>query len=122
MKNRSCRRKRLFGPARLTLQSRKAKPQLSPTQSEDLAAHLQQELGALPIEPLARSSGFRRRKPKKLAPLLFVQAACLLVTLGSVSYRRWAGLIGLLGQCPLSKQALFERLSARAVSFLQAVL
>jgi hypothetical protein len=83
---------------------------------------LQQQLDTLPIEALACSSGFRRRKPKKLAPALFVQAACLLVTLGSVSYRRWAGLIGLLGQCTLSKQALFERLSAKAVSFLQSAL
>ena len=71
---------------------------------------------------MARVSGFLRRKPKKLTPALFVQAACLLVTLGKVSYHRWAALIGLLGQCTLTKQALFERLTEHAATFLQAVL
>ena len=122
MKNGRCRRKRTSGFTRLPTQSHKTKPPYSAAQGDNLATRLQQQLDTLPIEALARSSGFRRRKPKKLAPALFVQAACLLVTLGSVSYRRWAGLIGLLGQCTLSKQALFERLSAKAVSFLQSVL
>jgi hypothetical protein len=87
-----------------------------------LALTLQQELDKLPVDALARASGFRRRQPKKLTPRLFVQAACLLVTLGSVSYRRWAGLVGVLGGCTLTKQSLFERLSPRAVGFLQSVL
>jgi hypothetical protein len=93
-----------------------------PVQTQDLATSLMRHLDKLPLDLLARSSGFRRRKPKKLPPLLFVQAACLLVTIGSVSYRRWAGLIGLLGQCTLSKQALFERMTDQALSFLQSVL
>jgi Transposase DDE domain len=87
-----------------------------------LALSLQQQLDKLPLKPLTRASGFRRRQPKKLTPRLFVQAACLLVTLGSVSYRRWAGLIGVLGRCTLTKQSLFERMSPKAVGFLQAVL
>ncbi len=90
--------------------------------AQPLAASLQTQLDKLPLDRLARASGFRRRQPKKLTPRLFVQAACLLVTLGSVSYRRWAGLIGVLGGCTLAKQSLFERISPRAVAFLQAVL
>ncbi len=93
-----------------------------PTPVPDFALRLEQPLHKLPINPLAHTSGFRRRKPKKLTPRLFVQAACLLVTLGTVSDRRWAGLSGLLGGCTLSKQALFERLTPRAASFPQAVL
>src|SRR5882724_1696420 len=90
--------------------------------AKDLAARLQGHLAKLPLNQLARASGFVRRTPKKLTAILFVQAACLLVTLGSVSYRRWAALIGLLGQCALSKQALFERMTERSVTFLQSVL
>ena len=90
--------------------------------AQSLAVSLQTQLDKLPLDRLARASGFRRRQPKKLTPTLFVQAACLLVTLGSVSYRRWAGLIGVLGGCTLAKQSLFERISSRAVGFLQAVL
>jgi hypothetical protein len=116
MKNHSHRRK--SPPKNQPSKTRKARPH--PAQS--LARSLQQRLDKLPLDRLARASGFRRRQPKKLTPRLFVQAACLLVTLGSVSYRRWAGLIGVLGGCTLAKQSLFERLSARAVGFLQSVL
>lgn len=90
--------------------------------THDVAARLQHHLEELPLEALGRTSGFRIRRAKKITPALFVQAACLVVTLGLVSYRRWAGLIGLLGQCTLSKQALFERMNTKAVSFLQSVL
>ena len=95
---------------------------VAPAAAQDLAAALLRRLNHLPLDPLARASGFRQRQPKKLTPLLFVQAACLLVTLGSASYRRWAGLIGVLGQCTLTKQALFERMTDRAVRFLQSAL
>ena len=101
--------------------SRKRK-KISVTRGQDLAADLQRHLKKLPLEALGRTSGFRARRAKKITPALFVQAACLVVTLGLVSYRRWAGLIGLLGKCTLSKQALFERMNAKAVSFLQSVL
>lgn len=46
----------------------------------------------------------------------------LLLSQGAVSLRRWAILVGLLGGLTLSKQALSERLTVRAVAFLQAVL
>jgi hypothetical protein len=79
------------------------------------------------IEPqrlltLARECGFVRRTPRKLTPLLFAQAAVLLVSQSAVSLRRWAVLAGLLGQRCLSKQALWERITPGAVAFLQAVL
>src|SRR5204862_146828 len=44
-------------------------------QTQNLATALQQHLDKLPTDQLARSSGFRRRKPKKLTPSLFLQAA-----------------------------------------------
>lgn len=71
---------------------------------------------------LAQESGFARRTARKLTPLLFVQATLLLVSQSTVSLRRWAALVGVLGQVCLSKQALWERLTPRASVFLQAVL
>jgi len=71
---------------------------------------------------LAQQCGFTRRKARKLTPLLFVQATLLLVSQSTVSLRRWAALAGVLGELCLSKQALWERISGRAVAFLQAVL
>jgi hypothetical protein len=46
----------------------------------------------------------------------------LLVSQSAVSLRRWAALVGVLGQLCLSKQALWERLTPRTSVFLQAVL
>jgi Transposase DDE domain len=71
---------------------------------------------------LAQESGFARRTARKLTPLLLVQATVLLVSQSTVSLRRWAALVGVLGQLCLSKQALWERLTPRASVFLQAVL
>jgi hypothetical protein len=71
---------------------------------------------------LAKQTGFARRTARKLTPLLFVQATILLVSQSAVSFRRWAALVGVLGDVCLSKQALWERISVRAVAFLQAVL
>lgn len=76
----------------------------------------------LPLAELARQTGFCRRRAQKLSPLLFLQASVLLLSQGAVSLRRWAILAGLLGGLTLSKQALWERLTVRAVAFLQAVL
>jgi Transposase DDE domain len=71
---------------------------------------------------LAKQTGFARRTARKLTPLLFVQATVLLVSQSAVSFRRWAALVGVLGDQCLSKQALWERISVRAGAFLQAVL
>src|SRR6267154_2226921 len=121
MKKRACLVQQTSLHPRRKTPSRKTK-NIAATQGQDLAANLQWHLKELPLEALGRASGFRVRRAKKITPVLFVQAACLVVTLGLVSYRRWAALLGLLGQCTLSKQALFERMNAKAVSFLQSVL
>ena len=115
--------RRRKSPARSVSKPKSARRKLhSPTQVQDLAHVLLQKLGMLPLDALALSSGFRRRQHKKLSPVLFAQAACLFVTLQAASYRCWAGLIGLLGGCTLSKQALWERCTAHASEFLQATL
>ena len=120
MKNTHRRKKSPAHPLPKT-KSAKAKS-CSTAQAADLAEAVSKNLEKLPLETLARRSGFCRRKPKKLTPALFAQAACLFVTLGSASYRCWAALIGVLGGCTLSKQALWERCTDRASRFLQGVL
>lgn len=85
-------------------------------------AHLTNWLEPQLLLTLAQQCGFTCRKARKLTPLLFVQATVLLVSQSVVSFRRWAVLVGVLGQLCLSKQALWERITPRAVAFLQAVL
>ena len=63
-----------------------------------------------------------RREAKKLTPLLFVQAAILLVGQSLVSLNRWAVLLGVLSCSRLSKQSIWERITSSAVCFLQHVL
>jgi hypothetical protein len=89
---------------------------------KDTLTSLTTLLSALPIDEAAKASGFIKRQSRKLTGVLFVQAAILLVAQGAVSLRRWAVLIGVLGNLTLSKQALWERISPRAVEFLRTCL
>jgi hypothetical protein len=75
-----------------------------------------------PLQARARETGFMKRKPKEITPLLFVQSAILLVTQSVVSLRRWAILLGLLGHCSVAKQSLWERLTQGAVALLEQTL
>jgi hypothetical protein len=73
------------------------------------------------LDVLARQSGFRRRKPKKLKPWTFILSCCLLLAQAPVSLRDWAIVIGVLTNQTYAKQSLFERLGTRAVLFIQSV-
>jgi hypothetical protein len=79
-------------------------------------------LSAEPLQTRARETGFMRRKPKTITPQLFVQSAILLVTQSVVSLSRWAVLLGLLGNCSVAKQSLWERLTQSAVALLEQTL
>lgn len=63
-----------------------------------------------------------KRKAKKITPLLFVQAAILLIDQSVVSLSRWAILLGVLGNRCVSKQSIWERITDRAADFLQQTL
>jgi hypothetical protein len=78
-------------------------------------------LEPLDLEGLALETGFQRRKPKKLTPLIFLQSCCLLLVNTKVSFRNWAILIGSLINNTYSKQSLFERMTDRAAKFVQKV-
>lgn len=74
------------------------------------------------LDAVARQSGFVRRTPKKITPLIFVQAAVVLVSQSRMSLSRWATLLGVLGHTCLAKQSLWERINPGAVKFLQHLL
>jgi hypothetical protein len=88
----------------------------------DLARSLKAGLKKIPVEQLARTSGFKQRLAKKIEPLIFLKSALLLCTQSHISLSVWAVLIGLLSHQVVSKQAVFGRLTSSAVEFLQAVL
>lgn len=78
--------------------------------------------GQAQLEQPARQSRFLKRKPRKITPLLFVQAAVLLVSQRAVTLSRWATLLGVLGYTSVAKQSLWARINTQAVEFLQRVL
>jgi len=83
---------------------------------------LTQWFGEAELEEPARRSGFVRRTPRKITPLLFLQGAVLLVSQSAVSLSRWAALLGVLGHTRLARQSLWERINPGAVGFLQHIL
>jgi len=87
-----------------------------------LARSLKSGLKKIPVEQLARKSGFQQRRAKKIEPLVFLKSALLLCTQSHISLTVWAVLIGLLSHQVVSKQAVFGRLTRSAVEFLKAVL
>lgn len=74
------------------------------------------------LDGIARQNGFLRRTAKKITPLLFLQAALVLVSQTAVSLSRWAVLLGVLSGTRLAKQSVWGRINAGAVAFLQQML
>jgi hypothetical protein len=97
-------------------------PAPSSRTSTEGASALAAACHTLPLEALARSCGFLRRRPKKVCPGSFLQLCALLALQTQVSLRAWACLWGLLTGQTLSKQALAKRCSPAAVAFLRTVL
>jgi hypothetical protein len=63
-----------------------------------------------------------KRKARKITPLLFIQAAILLVDQSVVSLSRWAVLLGVLANDRVSKQSVWGRITQGAVALLQQTL
>lgn len=79
-------------------------------------------LRSLDLFCIARSTGFAKRRPRKITPLGFASSACLLSVLSHCSLSSWASLCGVLRKSTLSKQALAKRCTSQAVAFLHQVL
>jgi hypothetical protein len=74
------------------------------------------------FDPLARATGFLRRRPKKVTPAGFLLTACLFALQTHGSLAGFARLWAFLHRQTLSKQAVHRRCTNAAVDFLQAVL
>jgi hypothetical protein len=74
------------------------------------------------LDPLARASGFLRRRSQKINPANFLLTACLFALQSQCSLSAFAQLWALLHQQCLSKQAVQKRFCSAAVRFLQSVL
>jgi hypothetical protein len=90
--------------------------------SDGIARRLKQALSQFSLVGLARQTGFQRRSPQKLTPLVFLQSCLLILLPESASLRNWAIVIGLVKTITYSKQALFKRLHTGALLFVQGVL
>jgi hypothetical protein len=83
---------------------------------------MQSLLSVLPLESLARSSGFFRRRPKKLSLDAFVQSLLLSLSSSHYSLHHWAAQLSALQTKLFSKQALHRRCTGRLLDFLHLTL
>ena len=74
---------------------------------------------ALPLQSLAKTSGFVLRRPKKLSLEAFLQSILLSLCYPAYSFQSWAAQFSALQSRLLSKQALHRRCDSRLQSFLQ---
>src|SRR5260370_14185525 len=78
-----------------------------------------QRLSCLPLQSLAKTSGFVLRRPKKLSLEAFLQSILLSLCYPAYSFQSWAAQLSALQSSLLSKQALHRRCDSRLQSFLQ---
>ena len=83
---------------------------------------LKQKLDLMAIDQLAKTSGFIKRKPKKIFPIHLVISLFLVVLGSGNSLDSLASKIGLLSAQTVSKQSVFKRINENLINFLQAIL
>lgn len=74
------------------------------------------------IDQLAKTSGFIKRKPKKIFPIHLIISLFLVVLGSGNSLDNLASKIGLLSAQTVSKQSVFKRINENLINFLQAIL
>jgi hypothetical protein len=78
-----------------------------------------QRLSCLPLQALAKTSGFVLRRPRKLSLEAFVQSILLSLSHPAYSFQSWAAQLSALQAGLFSKQALHRRCNRRLLAFLQ---
>ena len=81
-----------------------------------------QRIFSLPLYALAKTSGFVRRRPRKLSLDAFLQSILLALYQPSHSFQSWATLLSALQSELFSKQALHRRCGKGLVNFLELLL
>jgi hypothetical protein len=78
-----------------------------------------QRLSCLPLQALAKTSGFVLRRPRKLSLEAFLQSILLSLCQPAYSFQSWAAQLSALQSALFSKQALHRRCGRGLVDFLQ---
>jgi len=89
---------------------------------QDLLSRLdamESKFGELPLERIARDTGFVRRSPRKADQKQWLRAICLLAKLPAKSFRTFAWLLGLIEGQRVSKQNVAKRMHAGFERFLE---
>jgi hypothetical protein len=81
-----------------------------------------QPLSLLPLQSLAKTSGFVLRRPRKLSLEAFLQSILLGLCQPSYSLQNWAAQLSALQSSLFSKQALHRRCGRSLVNFLELLL
>jgi Transposase DDE domain len=81
-----------------------------------------QRLSLLPLESLAKTSGFVLRRPRKLSLEAFLQSILLGLGQPNYSLQSWAAQLSALQSVLFSKQALHRRCGSSLVHFLELLL
>ena len=83
---------------------------------------LDAKIAFLPLDKIARETGFFRRAPRKTDAALWLRAVCLLSSLPARSYRTLAWMVGLIDGSTHSKQSASKRVNAEFERYLKEVL
>lgn len=89
---------------------------------DKLAVKLKSKLHFLPLDGLARQSGFVKRKPRKIGSMSFLLGFFLTALSGGQSLDSQASHTGLVSGCKISKQAIAKRIKSPLVTFLELIL
>lgn len=92
---------------------------------QDLSSRLgtlDSKIDALPVDKIARSTGFVRRSPRKSEARQWLRAICLLTVLPARNFRTFGWLLGLIEGGKHSKQNVGKRMHAGFECFLREVL
>ena len=90
-------------------------------QSIKKADCIRQTFRKLNLTALAKQSGFRERKSRKISPLNFVLALLAMASKGALSLGKEAELIGFLANRTISRQAV-QKCAKKATAFMTLVL
>lgn len=75
----------------------------------------------MPIEELAKSTGFQKRKPKKIEPINFLLSFFLILSSKKYSLRNWAIKLSKLSGELVSFQAIGKKLQIRQLNFVKSI-
>lgn len=91
-------------------------------QVDELAVEFQKKLQAVPVDNLARQSGFVERTPRKISPVNFLLGFFIVTLSQGNSLTALATTIGLIASCTISKQAIDQRIKQPLLKFLELIL